>query len=798
MRMNRARRHGAARLPLRASPSSPSHRVATAANAFSCWYCDLKISVFNEPLFRFGRKYAPFLKLWFTVGTGFGLTALVGVTLILIWQLFLSSDTQLSNLFSSLLFGFSPSFRLSLSDSGYLFLSTLVSVSIHEFGHAIALTSEGIQLEYIAVFLAVLFPGALVAFDYELLPALPRATALRVYCAGIWHNAVFCAVCGLLLLSQPMILSPLYIHAESPLVMSVAPASPLSEFLSPGDAIVALDGVHIHDAQDWMELTALLDKKMLRNSSDSQYYKGFGMIDFRKGYCVPSALLEDSKKVQLANGQLVCPDDLAAFVRIHCFDPGKLGDVGVEDGHQGRIENGVCLNAKEIVKLGKCSDGWGITAMTNATSCMCSEDESCLSPVQLPGLKWVEITYSRPYSKECLELKVSPSDSNTSDAVQQNCGGTFLFVDCIGSAFNIKGAMQCPNCRKIEKGQWLYANGCRSYPEFNVDDWTHDEDLYDLSYSEMSFGVHWCPFGSLARLPSSFEDGEFSSTTYHELLGQHAIFAEHSAVSSATHPCPYVAYFGPTIHPSSSNSSGSVPDSSNFNGHWNGPSVPSEIPTSYAIPAMDLHYHSWEHHSPPFSTSSSRMGSSDQPSIPPVNQRSTRSSSDMARSGSFMPPFVVGHSSGARAGSSVASSLMPPYPGSNARARDRVQALQAYYQQQQPSTPAIRTPLARRSFNHRSLPQVGPVASSSEQVGGFYFIPSGTSGRNFQEAENPLSTRFHAWERDHLPSFSLNQVDRDSGWGAFHQAASGSDPSIRSSSFRQRHGSERTSSQNRS
>lgn len=61
-----------------------------------------------------------------------------------------------------------------------------------------------------------------------------------------------------------------------------------------------------------------------------------------------------------------------------------------------------------------------------------------------------------------------------------------LFSDCIGSAFNIKGAMQCPNCRKIEKGQWLYANGCRTFPELNMDDWgTHDEDLYDLSYSEM-------------------------------------------------------------------------------------------------------------------------------------------------------------------------------------------------------------------------------------------------------------------------------------------------------------------------
>lgn len=57
--------------------------------------------------------------------------------------------------------------------------------------------------------------------------------------------------------------------------------------------------------------------------------------------------------------------------------------------------------------------------------------------------------------------------------------------DCIGSAFNVKGAMQCPNCRKIEKGQWLYANGYRSFPEFSMDDWTHDEDLYDLGSSEM-------------------------------------------------------------------------------------------------------------------------------------------------------------------------------------------------------------------------------------------------------------------------------------------------------------------------
>jgi hypothetical protein len=46
--------------------------------------------------------------------------------------------------------------------------------------------------------------------------------------------------------------------------------------------------------------------------------------------------------------------------------------------------------------------------------------------------------------------------------------------------------MQCPNCRKVEKGQWLYASGStRSFPESSMDDWNPDEDPYDPSYSEM-------------------------------------------------------------------------------------------------------------------------------------------------------------------------------------------------------------------------------------------------------------------------------------------------------------------------
>lgn len=158
------------------------------------------------------------------------------------------------------------------------------------------------------------------------------------------------------------------------------------------------------------------------------------------------------------------------------------------------------------------------------------------------------------------------------------------------------------------------------------------------------------------------------------------------------------------------------------------------------------------------------------------------------------------YSSASRAPSSVTSSVLPPYPGTVARPRDRAASLQAYFQQST-SNPVARAPVissGRRSSSHRGLPQVAPIASSSDQSSGFYFFSSSSSGRTFHEVENPHRDLFHAWDREHQPSFPSSQVDRDSIWGPFHPPAAGSDTGIRSSSFRQRHGSERMPSQNRS
>ncbi|KAJ0110985.1 hypothetical protein Patl1_01007 [Pistacia atlantica] len=377
----------------------------------------------------------------------------------------------------------------------------------------------------------------------------------------------------------------------------------------------------------------------------------------------------------------------------------------------------------------------------------------------------------------CLD---SVSDNGTRSTAKLHCGHQF-HLDCIGSAFNMKGAMQCPNCRKVEKGQWLYANGsARSLPEFSMEDWIPDEDFYDLSYSEMPFRVHWCPFGELARVGSSFEEVEPPSTTYHDLRGHHPLFAEQEAASMAH---SYVAYVGP-IPPTTSRSSNNVDDPL-LNYHWNGPSGHNEIFPPHAFPAIQ--YHSWGRHSPPFAISSSHINGADPASLPPATLRSSHGESDaVTMSRSFPHPFAFDHGSGPRAGSSFVSSVVPRHPGSTA-----LNTSHSFLPQQQSSISAgLPTPVVpglRRFDGPRSLPAVVPAPPQHDQNGNFYIFPPSSSGQNLQEAESPFLNHFHVWERERLSRFPA--VIRDSNWGSFHQNSGASDSGNRSGSFWHRHSS---------
>lgn len=141
----------------------------------------------------------------------------------------------------------------------------------------------------------------------------------------------------------------------------------------------------------------------------------------------------------------------------------------------------------------------------------------------------------------------------------------------------------------------------------------------------------------------------------------------------------------------------------------------------------------------------------------------------------------------ARAPSSAGSSMLHSHPGSAARARERAQALQAYFQQPR-SLPSLRTPLFSGSRRSNSQAQVGQAGSSSDQIhgGGIYYLPtsgSSTTRSGFQEAESSMPNPFyHTWERD--PYLGP-------GWGSHQGGGGGGSGAV----FRLRHGLERTPSQ---
>ncbi|MBA0826500.1 hypothetical protein Goarm_011345 [Gossypium armourianum] len=329
----------------------------------------------------------------------------------------------------------------------------------------------------------------------------------------------------------------------------------------------------------------------------------------------------------------------------------------------------------------------------------------------------------------CLDLV---SDTGGRSRAKLLCGHQF-HLDCIGSAFNMKGAMQCPNCRKVEKGQWLYANGSnRSLPELTMEDWNLDDDYYEPVYSEMA---------TTMRLKN-----EILLHVDHEIHGHHAIFAEHAAASSVAHS--YVAYVGPL--PSTTLRNSDSVDDPNFNRHWNILSGHNEIFIPHALPTIRIQYHSWGRHSPNFSISNSHIGNTDPASVPAAALRSSNGEPDAST-----VPRLFGHPF--------------PFEHGGAHTHDRTWPSLAYYRQQhrfnqqrfnRPGVPALVVP------GIRGVAPMTPAVPQPDQTGGFYIYPrSSSSGQNLPEAESSYPNNYIALERERLSHFRT--MSRVTGWGAY-------------------------------
>ncbi|RXI06593.1 hypothetical protein DVH24_025729 [Malus domestica] len=87
-----------------------------------------------------------------------------------------------------------------------------------------------------------------------------------------------------------------------------------------------------------------------------------------------------------------------------------------------------------------------------------------------------------PFAHLGLSLPSRSSRSSLTPSQFRRFQFYYPILDCIGSAFNVKGIMECPNCREIENGKWRYYVSCSPDHELDL-----SEDEMDYEDSPIEF-----------------------------------------------------------------------------------------------------------------------------------------------------------------------------------------------------------------------------------------------------------------------------------------------------------------------
>ncbi|WVZ91946.1 hypothetical protein U9M48_038053 [Paspalum notatum var. saurae] len=313
-------------------------------------------------------------------------------------------------------------------------------------------------------------------------------------------------------------------------------------------------------------------------------------------------------------------------------------------------------------------------------------------------------------------------------------------TDCIGSAFNAKGAMQCPNCRKIEKGRWLYASGHRPSADIDMGAWVTG-DNYDIA-SELPFGFQWCPFSGFTQLSSVFEEREAEPTSYHTI-------GDHSSAASSSLVCPYLALRGflhPVHVPSTSNSGA---ESTSFHRHSTGLEGhgPPDLSNAQVFHATESRNHDRFSR---YDSSSQQRSRSYAHHHPLIHRPTPRSGSNLVAPLGSVPAVLAetrGHGHGARGHiyqQSMHSSMQSsPFPPTTRRVRPRALTITSFI-----------------------------AAASSAEVGGPHgFSAPGAINRSVPDAEGisrPVD-RPYAWGREGFALFPWIPAEGESHWwGTFN------------------------------
>ncbi|XP_078153208.1 membrane-bound transcription factor site-2 protease homolog [Carex rostrata] len=109
------------------------------------------------------------------------------------------------------------------------------------------------------------------------------------------------------------------------------------------------------------------------------------------------------------NGE--CPQDFSPFQTLSCANSSLVRSDKMESLRH-------CLIAKDVARLRKCE--------YTGDYCACSKEEMCMTPVEYPGMSWVEIFYQSPYTSRCEQLTSSLDPIANQD--QNPCGLSFVYI----------------------------------------------------------------------------------------------------------------------------------------------------------------------------------------------------------------------------------------------------------------------------------------------------------------------------------------------------------------------------------
>ncbi|XP_068757031.1 membrane-bound transcription factor site-2 protease-like isoform X1 [Montipora capricornis] len=203
---------------------------------------------FNRSFVRFGQIQPYLLHLWFSFGVLVGSLLMVTSVVVLSLTLYKAFSRDAPE---QVLTPVMPGVNLPWSQVLYYLGTLTISGVFHEFGHAISAVREQVRVNGFGMFFMIIYPGAFVDLYTEHLTVISPLRQLRIYCAGVWHNAVLVLVGLLLIWCLPYLLVPFYVTGQGAVVFSVLKESPLYGSIEPGDTVLSLYGCQVYNKQDW-------------------------------------------------------------------------------------------------------------------------------------------------------------------------------------------------------------------------------------------------------------------------------------------------------------------------------------------------------------------------------------------------------------------------------------------------------------------------------------------------------------------------------------------------------------------